>query len=213
MWFQKTSDSPARLDDIKLQVAGDYTRFNEARTLALRLSPNKRENDDGRIFYGAEDEHYMRRTMSTTRITRQKTPGGMVSRKKKKANGFMRSMPRLWHTMMKLQHGSKKKKKKLMKDLLIRQKVLKQMKLMKLTTRAMAKEKANMMVAPIVAASGILLEDCPLGKGGKASPSTRRVEELGDGDLAIKEAKERTDVEKERAKANVIGMLSRQPQR
>eukprot|EP00435_Cladocopium_sp_Y103_P046840 s4382_g13.t1 len=43
--------SVPKIDDIKLQVAGDYTRFRQARALALRLSPNR--NDDAtEAFYG-----------------------------------------------------------------------------------------------------------------------------------------------------------------
>ena len=47
------------MDDIKLQIGGDYTRFQEARALALRLSPN-RNDDTTEIFYGDhnEEENY-----------------------------------------------------------------------------------------------------------------------------------------------------------
>ena len=44
------------MDDIKLQVAGDFTRFAEARALALRLSSNKQDNDNMDNYY-AQDYH------------------------------------------------------------------------------------------------------------------------------------------------------------
>ena len=57
LWF-KHSGLPAKtVDDIKLQVNGDHSRYDDARSLALRLSPNRVENDHD-VFYGeyAEDE-------------------------------------------------------------------------------------------------------------------------------------------------------------
>eukprot|EP00435_Cladocopium_sp_Y103_P057978 s380_g20.t1 len=44
------------IDDIKLQVNGDFTRFNDARALALRITPNKENHQD--IFYGHDDESW-----------------------------------------------------------------------------------------------------------------------------------------------------------
>ena len=42
LWF-KHSGLPAKtIDDIKLQVNGDYSRFDDAKGLALRLSPNRK---------------------------------------------------------------------------------------------------------------------------------------------------------------------------
>lgn len=49
--FFRNSDLAAKtIDDIKLQVGGDFTRFNDARTLALRMSPN-RASDEAEIFH------------------------------------------------------------------------------------------------------------------------------------------------------------------
>ena len=45
------------MDDIKLQIGGDYNKFAEARALALRLSPN-RNDDTTEIFHAAEDDDY-----------------------------------------------------------------------------------------------------------------------------------------------------------
>eukprot|EP00435_Cladocopium_sp_Y103_P033941 s920_g8.t1 len=59
LWF-KHSGLPAKtVDDIKLQVNGDFNRFDDAKGLALRLSPNRMENDND-IFYGdyVDDEYY-----------------------------------------------------------------------------------------------------------------------------------------------------------
>ena len=39
------------VDDIKLQIGGDYQRFGEARQLALRLSPNRSEHDQADVFH------------------------------------------------------------------------------------------------------------------------------------------------------------------
>lgn len=49
--FFKQSNLPAKfIEDIKLQIHGDLARFNEARTLALRLSQRGQEDSD-HIFY------------------------------------------------------------------------------------------------------------------------------------------------------------------
>ncbi|CAK9078864.1 1-alkyl-2-acetylglycerophosphocholine esterase [Durusdinium trenchii] len=39
-------------------VAGDYTRFNDARALALRVNPNRRDPDDAQILFEENDESY-----------------------------------------------------------------------------------------------------------------------------------------------------------
>ena len=58
LWL-KISGLPSKtVDDIKLQVAGDYTRFNDARALALRINPNRREPDDAEILCEENDESY-----------------------------------------------------------------------------------------------------------------------------------------------------------
>eukprot|EP00435_Cladocopium_sp_Y103_P019265 s734_g4.t1 len=53
LWFRGSGLPTKTIDDIKLQVNGDYTRFIDARALALRITPNKETQND--IFYG-EDE-------------------------------------------------------------------------------------------------------------------------------------------------------------
>lgn len=50
LWFKNAGIPAKTVDDIKLQVAGDYNRFQDARALALRLSPNREH--DNEIFYG-----------------------------------------------------------------------------------------------------------------------------------------------------------------
>ena len=52
LWFKNSGLPSKTVDDIKLQVAGDYTRFTDARALALRISPNRREADETQILYG-----------------------------------------------------------------------------------------------------------------------------------------------------------------
>ena len=39
LWFKHSGINAKTIDDIKLQVQGDYNRFQDARTLALRMSP------------------------------------------------------------------------------------------------------------------------------------------------------------------------------
>ena len=58
LWFKNSGLPSKTVDDIKLQVAGDYTRFNDARALALRINPNRREPDDAQILYEENDESY-----------------------------------------------------------------------------------------------------------------------------------------------------------
>jgi hypothetical protein len=55
--FKHSSLSTKTVDDIKLQIGGDYNKFAEARALALRLSPN-RNDDTTEIFHAAEDDDY-----------------------------------------------------------------------------------------------------------------------------------------------------------
>lgn len=50
LWFKNAGIPAKTVDDIKLQVSGDYSRFQDARSLALRLSPNR--DHDNEIFYG-----------------------------------------------------------------------------------------------------------------------------------------------------------------
>ena len=57
LFFKGSGLSSKQVDDIKLQVAGDYTRFAEARTLALRLSTNKSESDGYDAFYHEEYQY------------------------------------------------------------------------------------------------------------------------------------------------------------
>ena len=49
LFFKNSGLSSKQIDDIKLQVHGDYRRYSDARSLALRLSPNKPE--DNVAFY------------------------------------------------------------------------------------------------------------------------------------------------------------------
>ncbi|CAK9112561.1 Integrase catalytic domain-containing protein [Durusdinium trenchii] len=53
-WFKKSGLPSKTVDDIKLQVAGDETRFNDARALALCINPNRREPDGTQILYAAQ---------------------------------------------------------------------------------------------------------------------------------------------------------------
>eukprot|EP00435_Cladocopium_sp_Y103_P056006 s391_g18.t1 len=59
IWFKHSGLAPKTVDDIKLQVGGDYTRFQDARSLALRMSPNH-PSSEADIFYEdwADDIHY-----------------------------------------------------------------------------------------------------------------------------------------------------------
>jgi len=106
------------VDDIKLQVNGDYSRFDDARSLALRLSPNcvEHEND---VFYGnytdndpyIQDYDYMdmgRMTaggMDMAALPRMMNGGTMMSTGmmkmdtsgKKKQNGLKVIMPKTPH--------------------------------------------------------------------------------------------------------------------
>ena len=56
LFFRGSGLSPKQIDDLKLQVQGDYTRFAEARALALRLSSNK--NEESNENYYAHDGCY-----------------------------------------------------------------------------------------------------------------------------------------------------------
>ena len=61
LFFRGSGLGSKTIDDIKLQVGGDYNRFQDARQLALRLSPNRHmENAD--VFYedawNCDDEAY-----------------------------------------------------------------------------------------------------------------------------------------------------------
>ena len=60
LWFKHSGMSVKVIDDIKLQVGGDYTRFQDARALALRMSPNRSDaTNDPTVFYGdVKDESY-----------------------------------------------------------------------------------------------------------------------------------------------------------
>ena len=53
-WFRSSGLRAETMDDINLQVRADYTRFQDARTLALRMSPN--QVNGSTIFYGSRDE-------------------------------------------------------------------------------------------------------------------------------------------------------------
>ena len=56
LWFKNAGLPAKTVDDIKLQVSGDYNRFHDARALALRLSPNR--DHDHEIFYGETEGDY-----------------------------------------------------------------------------------------------------------------------------------------------------------
>ena len=55
LFFRNSGLAAKTIDDIKLQVGGNFTRFSDARTLALRMSPN-RTSDEADIFH-AETPH------------------------------------------------------------------------------------------------------------------------------------------------------------
>ena len=61
LFFRGSGLSTKQIDDLKLQVQGDYTRFAEARALALRLSSNKAEESNENYYaydgYYDEDSH------------------------------------------------------------------------------------------------------------------------------------------------------------
>ena len=95
--FFKHSGLPVKVvDDIKLQIGGDYQRFGEARQLALRLSPNRTEHDqavfhtqsyyENEELYGDDYDYdgwydYYTRTMrrpGTTTWTSPTATGGMT---------------------------------------------------------------------------------------------------------------------------------------
>ena len=61
LFFRGSGLSTKQIDDLKLQVQGDYTRFVEARALALRLSSNKAEESNENYYaydgYYDEDSH------------------------------------------------------------------------------------------------------------------------------------------------------------
>ena len=46
LWFKNAGIPAKTVDDIKLQVSGDYSRFQDARSLALRLSPNRYHDNE-----------------------------------------------------------------------------------------------------------------------------------------------------------------------
>ena len=50
LFFHNSGLGTKTINDVKLQVGGDYNRFADARQLALRLSPN-RHNEGAEIFY------------------------------------------------------------------------------------------------------------------------------------------------------------------
>lgn len=56
LFFRGSGLSTKQVDDLKLQVQGDYTRFAEARALALRLSSNKAEESNDNYY--AQDGYY-----------------------------------------------------------------------------------------------------------------------------------------------------------
>jgi hypothetical protein len=58
LFFKNSGLSNKTVDDIKLQVQGDYARFQDARQLALRLSPNRMDHD-GDVFYNENYEQDM----------------------------------------------------------------------------------------------------------------------------------------------------------
>eukprot|EP00435_Cladocopium_sp_Y103_P052779 s971_g16.t1 len=54
LFFKNSGLSTKQVDDIKLQVAGDFTRFAEARALAPRLSSNKQDNENMDNYYAQD---------------------------------------------------------------------------------------------------------------------------------------------------------------
>ena len=57
LWFKGSGLPPRTIDDIKLQVNGDFRRFEDARALALRITPNK-ETRENEIFYGQDEDEW-----------------------------------------------------------------------------------------------------------------------------------------------------------
>eukprot|EP00435_Cladocopium_sp_Y103_P026044 s3195_g6.t1 len=51
LFFKNSGLSGKQVDDIKLQVGGDYARFAEARSLALRLASNRTENEADQTYW------------------------------------------------------------------------------------------------------------------------------------------------------------------
>ena len=58
LFFRNSGLAAKTIDDIKLQVGGDFTRFNDARTLALRMSPNRTSDEAGIFNAGNHHERY-----------------------------------------------------------------------------------------------------------------------------------------------------------
>ena len=65
LFFKNSGLSNKTVDYIKLQVQGDYSRFQDARQLALRLSPNRSEHDGGDVFYGEAHEQDYEKEMQS----------------------------------------------------------------------------------------------------------------------------------------------------
>ncbi|CAJ1458578.1 unnamed protein product [Effrenium voratum] len=62
LWLKQSNMSQKFCDDLKLQVQGDMSRFNDIRTLALRLAHQHAEGHKGDILYGEDsraEEHEM----------------------------------------------------------------------------------------------------------------------------------------------------------
>ena len=57
LFFKGSGLSNKAIDDIKLQVQGDHSRFADARALALRLSPSRPGEHGGDVFYADQDEY------------------------------------------------------------------------------------------------------------------------------------------------------------
>ena len=57
LFFKGSGLSNKAIDDIKLQVQGDHSRFADARALALRLSPSRPEEHGGDVFYADQDNY------------------------------------------------------------------------------------------------------------------------------------------------------------
>ena len=58
LWFKNSGINAKTIDDIKLQVQGDYNRFQDARTLALRMSPTHGHaaGEDTTSFWADRDD-------------------------------------------------------------------------------------------------------------------------------------------------------------
>eukprot|EP00435_Cladocopium_sp_Y103_P000209 s1993_g1.t1 len=57
LFFKGSGLSNKAINDIKLQVQGDHSRFADARALALRLSPSRPEDSGGDVFYADQTEY------------------------------------------------------------------------------------------------------------------------------------------------------------